>query len=56
MEKLEKKIIEIRENIDFLGERMNETYSAYESSKDKKEDAEVNLEILNGQKKVYNCF
>lgn len=52
MEKLEKKIIEIRENIDFLGERMNETYSAYESSKDKKEDAEVNLEILNGQKKV----
>lgn len=51
MEKLEKKIIEIRENIDFLGERMNETYSFYESSKDKREDAEVNLEILNDQKK-----
>lgn len=51
MEKLEKRIIEIRENINFLDERMNETYSAYEIAKDKKEDAEVNLEILNGQKK-----
>lgn len=51
MEKLEKRIIEIRENINFLDKRMNETYSAYEIAKDKKEDAEVNLEILNGQKK-----
>lgn len=51
MEKLEKRIIEIRENINFLNQEMNEMYSAYEIAKDKKEDAEVNLEILNNQKK-----
>ena len=51
MEKLEKRIIEIREKINFLNEEMNQMYSAYEIAKDKKEDAEVNLEILNNQKK-----
>lgn len=51
MEKLERRIIEIRENINFLDEKMNQMYSAYEIAKDKKEDAEVNLEILNSQKK-----
>ena len=51
MEKLEQRIIEIRENINFLDEKMNKMYSAYEIARDKKEDAEVNLEILNSQKK-----
>ena len=51
MEKLEKRIIEIREKINFLNEEMNQMSSAYEIAKDKKEDAEVNLEILNNQKK-----
>ena len=51
MEKLEKRIIEIRENIKFLAEKMNKTYSDYEVAKDKREDAEVNLEILMNQKK-----
>ena len=51
MEKLEKRIIEIRENIKFLDEKMNKTYSDYEVAKDKREDAEVNLEILMNQKK-----
>ena len=51
MEKLEKRIIEIREKINFLNEEMNQMYSAYEIAKDKKEDAEVNLEILTNHKK-----
>ena len=51
MEKLEKRIIEIRDDIQFLDEKMNKTYSDYEVAKDKREDAEVNLEILINQKK-----
>ena len=51
MEKLEKRIIEIRDDIQFLDEKMNKTYSDYEVAKDKREDAEVNLEILCNQKK-----
>ena len=52
MEKLEKRIIEIRDDIQFLDEKMNKTYSDYEVAKDKREDAEVNLEILINQKKI----
>ena len=33
MEKLEKRIIEIREKINFLNEEMNQMYSAYEIAK-----------------------
>lgn len=51
MEKLEKRIIEIRDDIQFLDEKMNKTYSDYEVAKDKREDAEVNLEILVNHKK-----
>ena len=51
MEKLEKRIIEIRDDIQFLDEKMNKTYSDYEVAKDKREDAEVNLEILINQRK-----
>ena len=43
MEKLEKRIIEIRDDIQFLDEKMNKTYSDYEVAKDKREDAEVNI-------------
>ena len=51
MEKLEKRIIEIRDDIQFLDEKMNKSYSDYEVAKDKREDAEVNLEILINQRK-----
>lgn len=51
MEKLEKRIIEIRDDIQFLDEKMNKTYSDYEVAKDNREDAEVNLEILLNHKK-----
>ena len=52
MEKLEKRIIEIRDDIHYLDEKMNKTYSDYEVAKDKREDAEVNLEILVNHKKT----
>ena len=44
MEKLEKRIIEIRENINFLNQEMNEMYSAYEIAKDKKISGYASLE------------